>query len=115
MKAFITEKTVNLAKSGKFTVVFVNGLNKKQIVDELKKKYSVDALKVNILNQKPVKKTKKGKATVDRGFTKAIITLKEGQKIPGFEIIEEEKKAQEKKSKEDQKKKKSVKETAKNK
>lgn len=92
MKAFITEKTVSLAKTGKFTIIFVNGLNKKQIIDEFKKKYSVDVLKVNIINHKPVKKLKKGKLSVDKAFTKAIVTLKEGQKIPGYEIIEEEKK-----------------------
>lgn len=110
MKAFITEKTVNLAKTGKFTIVFVNGLNKKQIIDEFKKKYSVDVLKVNIINHKPIKKLKKGRSSVDRGFTKAILTLKAGQKIPGYEIIDEEKK-----SKKTEKTDKSVKETVKSK
>lgn len=93
MKAFITEKTVSLAKVGKFTVVFTQDMNKKEIIDILRKKYSIDATKVNIINQKPVKKLKRGKVSVAKAFTKAIITVKEGQKTPGFEIIEEEKKS----------------------
>jgi len=85
----ITEKTTGQAGEGKYTILVEKSASKNQIKKALKKVYKVEPMKINIIKigarQKviptrigPIVKRKKG-------YKKAIVVLKKGQKIPGFE------------------------------
>jgi len=99
MKVLITEKTVKLAKSNKFTLCVDSNLSKREIKEIIKKDLSLDVTDVQIQNKKTIKKLRKGNEINVRGYKKAIVTLKSGQKFPGYEILEEEKKKQERERK----------------
>ncbi len=88
---YISEKTVNLAKEGKFTLLVGKNLTKKEIKYLLKLYYKVDAVEVKIINKKNRKKKAAKGMKTKRGGKKLIVKLKEKQTIPGFEIIEEQK------------------------
>lgn len=82
----ITEKTTKLAEEGKYTFRVNSGLNKFQI-----KKLIEDVFKVHVTGvhtQKiggHTKKNLKGKIRVNLPFKKAIVSLKEKEKIELFE------------------------------
>ena len=87
IKPMITEK-VHMQKESDNKVSFrvnrlANKLDVKQAVEEI---MNVQVVKVNILNQ-PGKKKRLGKHTGMRpGYKKAVVTLKEGEKVPFFEM-----------------------------
>jgi ribosomal protein L23 len=70
-----TEKATNLAKSGRYTFWVEKGSNKGRIKSEIAAFFKVTVISVRTL--------------VSGGKKKAIVTLKEGQKI---DIFEEKKK-----------------------
>lgn len=77
----ITEKSVDLSKYGKYVFIVPRGISKAEIAKELKKKFSVDAVKVNVISI-PGKKKRYGRAVKQMtGTRKAIVTLKEGQSL----------------------------------
>lgn len=82
----ITEKAIAKIADGRYTFKVANRANKAQIAKIITDLYKVKVNKINILNQKSEKVLIRGKfAGRKRGWKKAIITLKKGQKIPGFE------------------------------
>lgn len=80
-KPLITEKATDLSASGKY--VFIVGLSatKKEVAKALKEIYRVDAVKVNIVNLPGKTRRFRGLKSKKSGVKKAVVTLKEGQKI----------------------------------
>jgi len=90
----ITEKSMLDAKAGKYTFNVDPGLNKNQIKDLLGKVFGVHVVTVKTLTYKGrVKKNFKGNKITVAKIKKAIITLKDKEKIDLFETKEEKKKS----------------------
>lgn len=89
IRPIITEKSMLQVSEGKYTFKVAPNVNKHQIAQSIETIYKVEVIEVNIIKVKSVKKMVKGsiKAT-DRGFKKAIVKIKKGQKIEGFEVKE---------------------------
>lgn len=85
----ITEKAMQDVGNSKYTFQVASDVNKHQIAQAIKEIYNVEAIKINIIKIKSQKKLVRGKTlATDRGYKKAIVTLKKGQKIEGFEVKE---------------------------
>ncbi|MDH4358586.1 MAG: 50S ribosomal protein L23 [Candidatus Berkelbacteria bacterium] len=92
IRPHITEKSVNLAKDGKYTFVVSKELDKIGLIKMLKKVFKVNPLSVKIINKKSaVRKTARRKVK-EAGLKKAIVELKKGEKITGFEVLDEKSK-----------------------
>jgi len=78
----ITEKAVDASKQGNFYVFQINGeANKIEIKKAIEEKYKVNVIQVRTVSI-PRKKVKKGRIEgFKNGYKKAIIKVKEGQKI----------------------------------
>lgn len=78
----ITEKAVNMSATGNFYVFHVTtDANKVEIKSAIEAKYKVDVIQIRTINI-PRKKISKGRKTGFRsGYKKAIVKIKEGQKI----------------------------------
>ncbi len=89
LQPVVTEKSMALASEGQFTLFVPRGINKLAIAQAISSVYKVHVLSVNILRR--ASKTKRRGtitgATSER--TKAIVRLKQGEKIPGFEMVAE--------------------------
>jgi len=80
-KPLITEKSAMLAEGGKYAFVVDESATKNEVKKAVKDVYNVDAVNVNMLNRHPKSKRFKNIPSLRGGFKKAIVTLKEGQKI----------------------------------
>jgi large subunit ribosomal protein L23 len=91
LKPIITEKTLLLAQDGKFTFEVAGQATKNSIALALKTLFNVDATNVNIsvIKGKVRRFGAKRTPTKSTDSKKAIATLKKGQKIDYFEIVEE--------------------------
>ena len=78
----ITEKAVNMSELGNFYVFHVNSdANKVEIKNAVESKYKVNVIQTRTINI-PRKKVVKGrKIGYKNGYKKAIVKIKEGQKI----------------------------------
>jgi large subunit ribosomal protein L23 len=77
----ITEKATDLAKDNKYVFKVNQRADKKNIKRAIEEMYSVEVTKVNIINL-PSKSRRLGRAFgFKSGFKKAIVTLREGDKI----------------------------------
>jgi len=78
----ITEKAVNMSAQGNFYVFHVStDANKVEIKKAVEEKYKVNVLDIRTINI-PRKKLVRGKTTgFKSGYKKAIVKVKEGQKI----------------------------------
>ena len=87
----VTEKTNIMRETDKKKYVFKvdSRANKHQILDAVKKLFSVNPLACNIINVKRKPRTARTKSGYKKGHTaawkKAVITLKAGEKIDVFE------------------------------
>jgi large subunit ribosomal protein L23 len=85
----ITEKTMMLSQSGKYTLLIDKKANKHQVKESLVKNFKVDPIKINIVSIKEkgkITQTKMGRLVSKRkAYKKAIVILKKNQKIQGFE------------------------------
>ncbi|MBI4087615.1 MAG: 50S ribosomal protein L23 [Candidatus Liptonbacteria bacterium] len=80
-KPLITERATNLSKLGKYVFMVADFATKPEVKKAVKEIYKVDAVSVNIV-VKPSKKKRMGSLKGRRkGYKKAIVTLKKGQKI----------------------------------
>ena len=78
---YISEKATELAKENRYIFKVTDDSNKVQIKRAIKELYGVDAISVNIINI-PRKKKRLGKYKGwKKGFKKAVVELKEGQRI----------------------------------
>lgn len=82
MSPCITEKAVDASTQGNFYVFKVfNDANKIEIKKAVEEKYKVDVLQVRTISI-PRKKVKRGRTEGFKpGYKKAIVKIKEGQKI----------------------------------
>lgn len=82
----ISEKAMTGISQGCYVFKIVPKANKAQVAKAVARLYKVEVKKVNILNYKNENVLTRGRFRgVRRGWKKALVTLKKGQKIPGFE------------------------------
>jgi large subunit ribosomal protein L23 len=81
----VTEKAANLsANFNQYTFEVAPNANRIEVARAVAKVFDVEVVKVNILNKKPKRKvdrSRRGKAGTKGGHKKAIVTLKDGDKI----------------------------------
>jgi len=89
----ITEKSMNDAAKGKFTFKVGKSADKQTIKKVIENKFKVNVIKVaTIVVKGKVKKTgKKRLSERTQDWKKAIVSLKQGQKIDLFEVGSQEK------------------------
>ncbi|MDD4062529.1 MAG: 50S ribosomal protein L23 [Candidatus Pacebacteria bacterium] len=80
-RPYISEKATDLSKENKYIFVVSDKSNKNQVKQAIEELYGVNVLSVNVLNVNR-KKKRLGKFTGwKKGFKKAIVEIKEGQRI----------------------------------
>ena len=77
----ISEKATQLSALGKYFFLVDKRATKPEIKKALKAIYKVDAAAVNIVNVKSKKRRLGRTVGVKPGYKKAMVTLKEGQKL----------------------------------
>ena len=81
----VTEKAANLsANFNQYTFEVAPSANRKEVARAVEKVFKVEVTNVNILNKKPkvkVDRARRGRPGTKGGHKKAIVTLKEGDKI----------------------------------
>lgn len=81
---YITEKSTELAERGQYTFKVFEDANKTEIEKAIEQLYGVNVEAVRII-KKPSKRRRRGREEgVKPGFKKAIVKIKEGQKIDVF-------------------------------
>lgn len=87
IKPVLTEKSLNVAKDGKYTFVVDSGLNKLEIAKLVGSIYGVHVKTVRTLNYKSgEKKNTRGRKVSIKAFKKAVVTLGKDEKIDAFEV-----------------------------
>lgn len=88
LKPLISEKSANNEKDfNKYTFIVSAKATKPQIKEAIKKVYSVNPVKVNIINVKPKKVRFRGVKGSKKSFTKAVVSLKKGETIDYFKPV----------------------------
>jgi large subunit ribosomal protein L23 len=77
----ITEKATDLTAAGKYVFVVKATATKPEVKKAVKEFYHADAVAVNIVNIHGKTRRYRGLPSKRSGLKKAIVTLKEGQKI----------------------------------
>ncbi len=80
-KPWVTEKSVRLSAERKYAFIVKRRATKPEIKKAIKDAYKVDAVTVNVVNRPPKRKRFGAVRGMQEGYRKAIVTLKEGQKI----------------------------------
>ena len=80
-KPIVTEKSMDIGALNKYVFMVKKEATKPEIKKVVKAIYKVDAVFVNIVNRHPKSKRVGAFRGRQRGYKKAIVTLKEGQKI----------------------------------
>ncbi|MBI4066152.1 50S ribosomal protein L23 [Candidatus Gottesmanbacteria bacterium] len=91
IKPVITEKSLSLASRGWYTFVVVSASSKPEIAQAIGDVYSVTVVDVRsmIMHGKERRAGKKQKRVTKSDWKKALVRLKEGQKIDAFEVTGE--------------------------
>ena len=82
----ITEKSMQLVKSGRYTFRVAKAADKKRIKKALKDSFNVDVVDISTMILKPQKKSVQRRQYTVPAYKKAIVRIAEGQKIGLFEI-----------------------------
>jgi len=94
----ITEKSLAKTEKGYYTFIVAKKANKPQIAKAVSDLYNVSVSSVNVIRVKGEEKLIRGRfKTTTKDYKKAIVALKEGQKIPGFGVEEKKEAKQAKK------------------
>lgn len=81
-KPWITEKATMLSASHQYVFMVKSTATKPEVKKAIHALYKVDVTDVNILNRAgKVKRSGRGIRGKTQGYRKAVVTLKEGQKI----------------------------------
>lgn len=89
VRPIITEKSMQQVADGKYTFEVAPDVNKHQIAQNVEQMYKVEVLDVNIIKVRSIEKIIRGRSKgTDYGYKKAIVKIKKGQKIEGFEVKE---------------------------
>ena len=83
----ITEKSTEQQENGKYSFKVNKRANKKEIMKAVKDTFSVEPVSCNIMNIRGKKKRVRYKLGYTSSWKKAIVTLKEGDKIEVFEGV----------------------------
>lgn len=86
LRPIITEKTMLAVPEGHYTFEVSQNTNKVEVAKEVKTLYKVTPVEVRIANIKGKTKFFRRVEGKRPDVKKAIVTLKKGDKIPGFEI-----------------------------
>lgn len=88
IKPLISEKSVKQAEKGSYTFAVVRSANKKEIREAVHKTFNVDVTAIMTMTVKPGRKrvgVRRMEVDVS-AWKKAIVSLKEGQKIDIFNL-----------------------------
>ncbi len=91
-RPLITEKTLALAAKGWYTFVVDDQAEKKAVASAVGKQYKVDVVAVRTVSMHG-KVRRVGKRQVPiaaKGWKKAMVQVKSGQKIDAFEVVGQE-------------------------
>lgn len=77
----ITEKATDLSNIGKYVFMVEPSATKNEVKKAVKKIYGVDVVKVQTITRQSRKKSSRNRKGAKPGYKKAIVGLKEGQKI----------------------------------
>ncbi len=77
----ITEKATDLAKNDRYVFKVYKKANKTEIKKAVENLYNVDVINVRIIKMPPKKRIFKGIKGIKKGYKKAIVLIKKGQKI----------------------------------
>jgi len=86
-KPLITEKSMDLVGENKYTFIVDLNSNKIEIKKAVEELFKVKVKKVNTIRYKGRLKRVRGRIGRTRDYKKAIVTLKEGDKIEIFEGV----------------------------
>lgn len=87
LSPIVTEKSVEDMKKGKYSFRVAIGADKNMIKKEVEKNFNVNVIKVATINVKKRSKQTMQKRTVKiPAFKKALVKVKDGQKIELFNI-----------------------------
>ena len=74
----VTEKSTTLSEQNKIVFKVPNKSNKLSLKKSIEKIFKVKITKINIINKQPRDKITRGRRVRDKGYKKAIVTLKKG-------------------------------------
>ena len=77
----ITEKATRMSSMGKYMFLVDGKAVRPEIKKAIEAIYKVKVIKINIINTKPKQRRLGRSIGVKPGYKKAIVTLKEGQKL----------------------------------
>ena len=83
----ITEKSTEQQENGKYSFKVNKRANKKEIMKAVKDTFAVEPVSCNIMNIRGKKKKVRYKLGYTSSWKKAVVTLKEGDKIEIFEGV----------------------------
>ena len=86
-RPIITEKSTALQERGKYTFEVAENANKQQIRQAIEKTFNVEVTKVNIITVHPKWRGPGRRRGLTSASKKAVVTLKQGQKIEFFEGV----------------------------
>jgi large subunit ribosomal protein L23 len=87
LNPIITEKSTALQEIGKYCFKVNPRANKKEIMQEVREVFHVEPVSCTVMNMKGKRKRERYKIGYTSSWKKAIVTLKEGDKIELFEGI----------------------------
>ncbi len=87
-KPVVTEKSMRLAAEGQFTFFVSRGAEKIEIARAVEAAYKVHVESVNTARRAAKPKQRGRVSGMTKQRVKAIVRLKQGEKIPGFELVE---------------------------
>lgn len=87
LNPIITEKSTELQEKGKYCFKVNRRANKKEIMQAVKDIFDVEPVACNIMNIRGKKKRERYKLGYTSAWKKAVVTLKEGEKIELFEGV----------------------------
>lgn len=91
IRPIITEKSMDEAALGRFTFEVLKSANKPMIAQAVKESFKVNPVRVQTISVKgTTKRSLKARKTIrTSGYKKAIIQLKQGEKIELFDVSEQ--------------------------
>ncbi len=86
-KPLITEKSMDLVKENKYTFIVDTKSNKVEIKKAVEELFKVKVEKVNTMRYKGRMTRVRGRQGFTQGYKKAVVTLRQGDKIEIFEGV----------------------------
>ena len=80
-RPLITEKGTFLSPQGKYVFLVDDAANKSEVKKIVESEYKVHVTQINIINAKPKERRRGRTVHTKPGYKKAIITLREGEKL----------------------------------